>query len=82
MLNKQKIFLRKDYFSWQDLIIGKYFHLFSITHQNNKISDGNCLNKPTFNNLNRLNHSSKMNNNITIKIKHFFQLFALGPQIL
>ena len=33
------------------------------------------------NNINRLHHSSTINNIVTNKIKHFPQLFALGPQI-
>ena len=40
-----------------------------------------CLFKPVSNNLNKLNHSSPMNNTVTNKIKHFTQLFALDPQI-
>ena len=48
----------------------------------NNISEQNGLDKPVFNNVNRLNHSFSMNNTVTNKIKHFPQLFALGPQIL
>ena len=40
-----------------------------------------CLFKPVSNNLNKLNHSSPMNNTVTNKIKHFTQLFTLDPQI-
>ena len=47
----------------------------------NKFSEQNCLNKPVFNNLSSLNHSSPMNSNVTSKIKHFTQLFALGLQL-
>ena len=32
-------------------------------------------------NVNKLNHSSPMTNTVTNKIKHYPQLFALGPQI-
>ena len=47
----------------------------------NKISERNCLDRPDFDNVNRLNHSSLMNNTVTNKIKHFPQLFVLGSQI-
>ena len=47
----------------------------------NNFSEQNFLNKPVFNNVSRLNHSSPMNNTVIKKIKHFRQLFALGPQI-
>ena len=74
MLNKQKAFPYKRLFSAtlaNKIFIVKYFHLFSIAYQNNDISERNCLNKLTFNNLNRLNHSSTMNNTVTVKLNTF-----------
>ena len=47
----------------------------------NNISEQNCLDKPVFDIVNRLYHSSPMNNTLTNKIKHFLQLFALGQEI-
>ena len=47
----------------------------------NNFSEQNVLDKPTFSNVSRLNHSSPLNNNVTNKTKHFPQLFALGLQI-
>ena len=44
------------------------------------LSEQNCLDKPVFNYVSRLNHLSPMNNTVTNKIKHFPQLFPLGPQ--
>ena len=41
----------------------------------------NCLDKPVFNNVNRLNHFSKINNTVAKKTKHFPQLFTLDPQV-
>ena len=38
-----------------------------------------CLDKPVFNNVSRLNHSSLMNITVTNKIKHFPRVFPLGP---
>ena len=39
------------------------------------------FNKPMLHNVNRLNHSSLLNNTVTNKIKNFHRLFALGPEI-
>ena len=47
----------------------------------NNVLEQNCLEKPVFNKVSGLNHSSLENNIVTYKIKHFPQLFALGPQI-
>ena len=47
----------------------------------NNFSGQNCLDKPIFNNVSTLNHSSPINNTVTNKIKHFPQLFVLSPQI-
>ena len=47
----------------------------------NNFSEQNCLDKSLFNNVSILNHSSPMNNTVTNNIKHFLELFALGPQI-
>ena len=47
----------------------------------NNFPEQNCLDKPAFNNVSTINHSSPMNNTITNKIKHFPQSFAVGPQI-
>ena len=41
----------------------------------------NCINKPVYNNVNRPNHSSPMNNTVTSNIKNFPQLLTLDPQI-
>ena len=43
-----------------------YWKIFSPIF--NKILEQNCPDKPVFNNVNRLNHSSPMNNTITNKI--------------
>ena len=43
----------------------------------NNFSEQSCLDKPVFNNVSRLNHSSPVNNSVTSKINHFPQLFAL-----
>ena len=40
----------------------------------NNISEQNYHDKPVCNNVNKLNHSSPMNNTATSKIKHFPQL--------
>ena len=50
-----------------------YWKVFSLIFNN--ISEQNSLNKFVINNVNRLNHSSLMNNTVTNKIKHFPQLF-------
>ena len=47
----------------------------------NNFLEHNWLDKPVFNNVSRLNHSSSMNNTVTSKTKHFPRLFALDPQI-
>ena len=57
--------------------IKDYFLLLSF----NNISNQNCLDKPGFINVNRLNHSSPMNSAVTKKLKRLPQLLALGPQI-
>ena len=41
----------------------------------------NCLDKHVFDNVNRIKHSSPMNNTVINKIKHFSQLFDLHQQI-
>ena len=41
----------------------------------------NYLDKTVFDNVNRVNHSSPMNNTLRNKTKHLPQLFALDPQI-
>ena len=86
MLNIEKVILHKKlysllfcYFTLQNVIIEKYFHRFRITLKN-------ILNKPVFNNINRFNRFSPMNNTVTNKItftylKYFPQLFARGPKI-
>ena len=63
------------HFFKQNDIIGNYFHQFSVISQNQ-----NCPDKTVFNNMNKLNHSSMMNNTVTNKIENIPQLFALGPQ--
>lgn len=45
------------------------------------ISEQNCLDKLVYDNLSGFNYFSLRNNTVTNKIKHFHQLFALGPQI-
>ena len=79
MLNRQKGYTSQKtifcHFTLQNITMRKYFHLFSITSDN----------KITWINLhliNRLNHSSLINDTVTNKIRQFPQLFALGPQIL
>ena len=47
----------------------------------NNFLEQNCLDKPVFNNVSRLNYSSLMKNAVTKKIKHFPQLLALDPQV-
>ena len=47
----------------------------------NNISEQNCLDELGFNKVNRVNHSSTINNAVTNKIKHFRQSFTLDPQI-
>ena len=47
----------------------------------NNISEQNCLDELGFNKVNRVNHSSTINNTVTNKIKHFRQSFTLDPQI-
>ena len=56
-----------------------YWKVFSTILNN--ISQQNCLYKLVFNNVNRLNYSSSMNNTDTSKIKHFPKLSVSGPQI-
>ena len=45
----------------------------------NNVSEQNYFDKPVFNSIRRLNHSSPMNNAVTNKTRHFFLRFALGP---
>ena len=40
----------------------------------------NCPDKLVFNDVNRLNHSSKINSTVSNKIKRFPQLFTVDPQ--
>ena len=47
----------------------------------NNFSLKNCLDRPVFNNVSRLNHSSPINNTEKNKTKHLPELYALGPQI-
>ena len=47
------------------LTIGKYLPIFS------NISEQKWLEKPVFNNVNRLHHSSSMKTTVRNKIKHF-----------
>ena len=58
------------------IIIRNFFHLFSVTSHNKFAFD-----KPVFNSVNRLNHSSKINNTLRTKMKHFPHLFTSAPQI-
>ena len=44
----------------------------------NNFLEKNYLDKPVFNNVTKLNHSSLINNTVTNKIKHFPQLLNLG----
>ena len=71
--------LMKDYFLPVHTVKSFHWRVFSPIF--NKISKQYCLGKPVFNNVNRLNHSSPMNNTVNKKIKHFPHLFALGTEI-
>ena len=70
MFNRQKDYIAKIFYHilQQNLFIGIYFYLSSINSEQINVS--------------RLNHYSPMNNAVTSKIKHFPQLFPLGPQIV
>ena len=57
-----------------------YWKVFFYTFSN--ISEKNCLDNSVFNNLNRLDHSSPINNTVANKTKHLPQLFSLSQQIL
>ena len=76
MLNRQKGYIRlfSTTFSNKALLLQSIFTYF------NNISEQNCLGKPVFT-VNKLNHFSWINNNVTNKIKLFPQLFALDIQI-
>ena len=56
-----------------------YWNVFS--HICGNVSKQNLFDKPVFNNVSRLNHSSPTNDTVANKIKPFLQLFALGPEI-
>ena len=47
----------------------------------NNFPERNCLNKPFFNNISKINHFSPVNNTVTNKITHLPQLFTIGPKI-
>ena len=81
ILDRQKrLYFIKNYFL--ALYPTKFFHwkVFFLTFSN--ISEKNCLDNSVFNNVNRLDHSSLMNNTVANKTKHFPQLFSLSQQIL
>ena len=69
----------KDYFL--PLCPTKYYYYKVFLPIFNNISEQNYLNKPMFNNVNRLNHSSLLNNTVPSKIKNFHRLFDLGPKM-
>ena len=74
--------IRRLYFSNSlPLSPAKFYYYNVFLHICYNFSEQNCLDKPVFNNVSRLNHSSPMNNTGTNKIKRFPQLFVLGPQI-
>ena len=75
----KRLYFIKDYFLLLYPTKSYYWKVFSPIF--NIIWEQNCLDKPMFINVNKLNHSSPMNNIVTKKIKHFLQLFALGLQI-
>ena len=66
--NSLPLFLTKSY----------YWNVFLPTCKN--FTEKNCLDKPVFNNVSRINNPSSMNSTFTNKIKHKTQLFTLGPQ--
>ena len=63
-------------------ISSKMFLLESIFYTFSNISEKNCLDNSVFDNLNRLDHSSPINNTVANKTKHLPQLFSLSQQIL
>ena len=71
--------LIKDYFLLLHLAKSCFWSVFLPIF--NKISEKYNLGKSVFNNLNRFNHSLRMDNNVSNKIKDFPRLFALGSQI-
>lgn len=71
--------LIKDYFLLLLLAKSYFWRVFLPIF--NKISEKYYLGKSVFNNVNRFNHSLRMDNTVSNKIKYFPRLFALGSQI-
>ena len=71
--------LIKDYFLL--LLLAKSYFWGVFLPIFNKISEKYYLGKSVFNNVNRFNHSLRMDNTVSNKIKDFPRLFALGSQI-
>ena len=76
---QKKLYFIKDYFL--PLCPTKFYYWKVFSPNFNNISEQDCTDKSVFSWVKRLNYSSPINNTITNKIKHFPQLYSLGPQI-